>query len=373
MADVFRTGRGWAGLPSRYPAAARWPLREVEAAMSAKRDDGPAASEGEIARARRTAGSGATSPGRLPFKGWVAVWQRVKLQSKERHLPLLAAGVAFRLLLAVAPALIAAISIWGLVADPDALADQITQLAEQLPEEGGALAETMLTNLTDNAGGQLGWALLVTVVVMLWSTGSGVLGLIDGCSAAYGEADTRGFLRRRGVGLVGGLAGILVLFVIVVVATALPQLVAALGGDDALVQLATWLRWPVLLVLLVGLLLLLYLVGPDRTRARWRWALPGAVLGALTWTVASIGFGIYVSQFADLDDTYGPLAGVIIVMLWTFLSAFAVLLGAVVNAELERQTAVDTTAGPERPAGERGAVVADELPSTYRPQQFDGR
>ena len=331
------------------------------------------ASEAEIARARRTDGVAADRPGKLPAAAWIAVAQRVKLQVKELHLPLLAAGVAFRLLLAFVPALVAGLSVWGLAADPDALADRIADLASQLPEEGGALAGDLLMDLTDQAGGQLGWALLATLAVTLWSTGSGVIGLIDGSSAAYGEADTRSAVRRRLLGLVGGVAGLVVLAVVVMVATAAPQVAANLGAGETVETVVSWARWPLLIVILIAILLTIYLVGPDRHRARWRWALPGAAIGAAIWTLASAGFGVYVTRLADLDDTYGPLAGLIVLMLWVFLSSFAILLGAVVNAELERQTAVDTTAGAPEPTGERGAIVADELPVTYRPQQFGDR
>lgn len=332
-----------------------------------------AVGDGEIVRARRTDGAAAERPTQVPFAGWVAVAQRAKLQVKERHLPLLAAGVAFRILLAVAPALVAATSVWGLAADPDQLADRIEELADALPEEGGALASSVLESLTDPASGQLGWALLITLAITLWSTGSGVLGLLDGSSAAYGEADTRGFLRRRSVGILGAVAGLTTLTVVVVLGTAAERVVEGAGAGEGVVAATAWLRWPALLLLLTGVLLVLYRVGPDRPGARWRWLWPGAVTGAVTWALATAGFGLYVSRMADLDDTYGPLAGVIVVMLWTFLSAFAVLLGAVVNAELERQTAVDTTHGEPQQLGERGAAVADELPSTYAPQQFGDR
>jgi membrane protein len=330
---------------------------------------GEAASREEVARARRSAGVDADRPRRFPRDAWAAIGQRAKLQVRELHLPLLAAGVAFRVLLAVAPAVVAAISIWGLAADPEALAAQIQQLAEQLPEEGGQFAASVLTGLTDRATGQLGGALLVTLVATLWSTSSGALGLIDGVAATYGQADTRSVWRRRGVALAAGVTGLVLLIAIVVLATSLPQLLSGLGVDDEVARWAGWLRWPALWLVLVLILLVLFRYGPDRARPRWRWVLPGAVLGALVWTVASVGFGVYVSEFADFDDTYGPLAGIVIAMLWAYLSAFAVLLGALLNAELERQTAVDTTKGPDRPMGERDAVVADELPTTYDPQQ----
>jgi membrane protein len=333
---------------------------------------GEAASPEEVARARRVVGADVDRPRRFPRDAWAAIVQRGKLQLRELHLPLLAAGVAFRVLLAVAPAIVAAISVWGLAADPDVLAAQIQQLAGQLPEEGGRFAASLLTGLTDRATGQLGGALLVTLLATLWSTSSGALGLIDGVAATYGETDTRSVWRRRGIALAAGVAGLVLLVVVVVVVTSLPQLLSGAGVDDEVARWAAWLRWPALLVVLVLVLLVTFRYGPDRARPRWRWVLPGAVLGALVWTVASIGFGVYVTRVANLDDTYGPLAGIVVAMLWAYLSAFAVLLGALLNAELERQTALDTTTGPPAPMGERGAVVADELPATYDPQQADG-
>jgi len=120
-------------------------------------------------------------------------------------------------------------------------------------------------------------------------------------------------------------------------------------------------RWVVLAVLVLLALGVVYRLGPDRANPRWRWVSVGAVVALVLWLLGSVGFSFYVDNFGKYNQTYGALAAVIILLLWLFLSAFAVLLGAEFNAESERQTAADTTTGPERPPGQRGAEVADDI------------
>ncbi len=328
-------------------------------------DDGDAK---EVARAQRSAGADATSVGRFPARAWVPIGQRTKLQLKENHVSLLAAGVSFRALLAVVPAAVAAITIWGLVADPQQITDQIAQFAQMLPESGGQLVEEQLGQLTDQAGGTLGVALVVSLLVALWSASSGMLGLVEGIGAAYGEADTRSFLRRRALGLILTLAALIFLLISLTLLTALPPILDALGLEGSARMAVEVARWVGLAVLTAVGLAVIYRVGPDRASPRTRWVTWGAALATVVWLLGSAAFSLYVSNFGEFDETYGSLAGVVIVMLWVFLSAFAVLIGATVNAEIERQTAVDTTIGPERPLGERHAARADQLPSEYDPQ-----
>jgi membrane protein len=326
----------------------------------------------EIAdRARRMDGASAASVRELPRPAWVAIGQRVQLQLKELRLPLLAAGVAFRLLLAAVPALIAAITLWGIAADPQTLVQRIQDLAATLPESGGAFVQEQLTALTDRAGGQLGTALAVSLAVALWSAASGMLGLVDGCSAAYGEVDTRSFLRRRGLALAMTLGGLVLGLLTILGSAALPALVDASDLGDTAARVAVAARWPVLGLLTFVAIAAVYRYGPDRRRAKLRWLWLGAAVATVLWLVGSALFGVYVERFGDFDATYGSLAGVVIVMLWVFLSSFAVLLGALLNAEVERQTQVDTTTGPERPIGTRDAQRADGSPGSYAPQQLE--
>jgi membrane protein len=137
-----------------------------------------------------------------------------------------------------------------------------------------------------------------------------------------------------------------------------------LGPDHLVSTLIDWVRWPLLAVVAILALAVMYRYGPARRKARWRWLPPGSVLALAVWLIASSLFSLYVSRFADYNATYGAIGGVIILLMWLYLSALAILLGAELNAELEHQTAVDTTIGPDRPRGKRGAHMADHLPES---------
>jgi membrane protein len=316
-------------------------------------------------------GAQATNVRELPKAAWVAIAQRMKLEMTEQHIALLAAGVAFRLLLAAVPAAVAAISIWGLAADPEVLVEQIEAIASQLPESGGQLVSEQLTNLTDQASGSLSIALIVSLATALWAASSGMLGLVDGVAAAYGEGRSRSFLARRLLGLVMTLAGMLLGALTLLGSVALPRIVEASGLEGPAATLVVAARWPVLAALSALAIATVYRVGPDRRAPRVQWIWLGAIVATVMWLVGSAAFSIYVSRFGDFDETYGSLAGVVILMLWVFLSAFAMLFGALLNGEVERQTLVDTTIGGDQPTGEREAAMADAVPADYDAQSLD--
>ncbi len=133
------------------------------------------------------------------------------------------------------------------------------------------------------------------------------------------------------------------------------------GSTGTLRTVLQFARWPVLAVVVVLALSVLYRWAPDRDAARWRWVSPGALLVTAVWLVASIGFSIYTANFGSYNETYGALGAIVVLMLWLYITAYAVILGAELNCELERQTVVDTTKGPDRPLGERGAYAADTI------------
>ncbi len=327
--------------------------------------------ESAATRARRADGARASNVRELPKAAWVAIVQRTKLELTEQHVALLAAGVAFRLLLATVPAAVAAISIWGLVADPDVLVEQIEAIAAQLPESGGQLVSEQLTNLTDQASGSLSTALIISLATALWAASSGMLGLVDGVAAAYGEGRSRSFLARRALGLTMTVAGLLLAALTVVGSIVLPRIVDASGLEGLPASLAVAARWPVLAVFCALAIATVYRVGPDRRAPRVQWIWLGAIVATTMWLVGSAGFSLYVSRFGDFDETYGSLAGVVIVMLWVFLSTFALLFGAMLNGEVERQTTVDTTIGGDQPRGEREAAMADAVPAEYEAQSLE--
>ena len=307
------------------------------------------------------AGRDAERPGQIPPRGWSAILKRVKAEVKQDNATLLAAGVAFYAMLAIFPAIIAVVTVYGMVADPDQVKTQVGELAKSLPAGADELLTNQLTNVV-NAGQQaLSIGLALSLLALLWSVSSGVQGLIKSLNVIYDEKETRGFVKLRGLSLLLTLGAIVVAVVALALITVFPGVIDGLGLGRAGQVAASVARWVVLAVLVLLALGVVYRLGPDRANPRWRWVSSGAVVALVLWLLGSVGFSYYVDNFGKYNQTYGALAAVIILLLWLFLSAFAVLLGAEFNAETERQTARDTTTGPERPPGERGAEVADDI------------
>jgi membrane protein len=307
------------------------------------------------------AGREAERPSEIPPRGWFAVLKRVKAEVKEDNVTLLAAGVAFYAMLAIFPAIIAVVTIYGMVADPAQVESQVGEFAKSLPSGADQLLTDQLQNVTGAGRQSLSIGLVVSLLAVLWSASSGVQGLVKGLNLVYDEQETRGFLKLRGLSLLLTLGAILVVVVAIALIAVFPAVVddLALGKTGELA--ASIARWVVLALLVLVAVAVVYRYAPDRANPRWRWVSWGAVVALVLWLLGSIGFSWYVDNFGKYNQTYGALAGVIILLLWLFLSAFAVLLGAEFDAEIERQTARDTTTGPERPLGQRDAEVADTL------------
>jgi membrane protein len=304
-------------------------------------------------------GRQADLPQQIPPRGWKDIAKRTLKEVKADQVPLLGAGVAFYALLSLFPAIIAGVSIYGLVADPTTVQDQINQLTEMLSPETAKIVGTQLQQVTNGAGGALGLATVIGILTALWSASSGMKALITGVNLAYDETESRKFAKLR------GLAILLTLGAMVLMAVALTLIVAFPALADSWPTVLRWtvgiLRWVLLAVLLIGGLAVLYRYAPDRDEPRWTWVSWGSGIATVLWILASIGFSIYANAFGNYNKTYGALAGVIILMFWLYLSAVVVLVGAELNTEMELQTAKDTTAGPTRPMGERDAHAADHV------------
>ena len=307
------------------------------------------------------AGREAERPSEIPPRGWFAVLKRVKAEVKDDNVSLLAAGVAFYAMLAIFPAIIAVVTVYGMVADPAQVKSQVSELAKSLPAGADQLLTEQLTNVV-NAGRQsLSIGLALSLLALLWSVSSGVQGLVKSLNVIYDERETRGFVKLRGLSLLLTLGAIVVAVIALALIEVFPNFVESLGLGQAGELAASIGRWVVLAALMLVALAVLYRHAPDRANPRWRWVSWGAVVALVLWLLGSVGFSWYVDNFGKYNQTYGALAAVIILLLWLFLSAFAILLGAEFDAETERQTTRDTTTGPERPLGERDAEVADTV------------
>ncbi len=320
------------------------------------------ASDTEARSNRDPVGRQAETPTDIPAGGWKQILKRTFHQIKEDRIQIVAAALAFYGLLAVFPALIAVISIYGLVADPQQVQEQIEQLAQALPPETATLISSQLTSIVESSSTALGWGAVLAILGALWAVSSGVQQLIKAINIAYNEEETRGFIKMRLVSL--ALTILLVVFSLISlgIVVALPPI---LGNLD-LGAPAQWAiqigRFVLLALMFMAALAILYRYAPDRDEPQLRWVSWGAVIATIVWVIASLGFSFFVAQFGNYQETYGALAGVIILMLWFFITGFVVLLGAELNSEMEHQTARDTTTGEERPMGQRDAVKADTLP-----------
>jgi membrane protein len=313
----------------------------------------PAVTE-EVDRGRQ-----AERPQQIPAKGWKDIAKRVRTEVKQDQVPLLSAGIAFYALLSLFPAVIAAVSIYGLVADPDTVRDQLDRLTQLLSPETASILGQQIKQVTAGAGGALGLATVLGIVTALWSASSGMKALVTGVNMTYDETETRKFFKLRGLALLLTLGAMVLMGVALVLIVAFPAV--ANDWPSALRLSASILRWVLLAVLLIVALAVLYRFAPDRDNPKWNWVTWGSAFATVLWVVASLAFSFYVSHFGNYNKTYGALAGVIILLFWLYLTAFVVLVGAELNTEMELQTAKDTTAGPGRPMGERDAHAADHV------------
>lgn len=320
----------------------------------------------EPAKAQQEAERGrlAERPQEIPAPGWRDIVLRVWNQVGDLNLSMFAAGVAYYGLFAIFPALAAAVSIYGLVADPTDVERQVGVLSGVLPQEAANLITGQLHRISATSSNALSVGLLGGVLLALWSAASGVKALITALNVTYNESEQRGFLHLNAVALLLTLGAIGFAVLSLALIVALPALLNNLGigglGEIGRFVVSA-LRWPLLALAILFGLAVLYRYGPSRDQPRWRWVSWGAAVATLFWLIASALFSFYVSNFGDYNKTYGSIGAVVILLLWFYLTAFIVLLGAALNAEMEHQTTKDTTRGQPEPMGERRAHVADTL------------
>lgn len=293
---------------------------------------------------------------------WVAILKATMKTVDDRNLPLIAAGVAFYSLLSLFPTITAAVSVWGLFANPVAIEEQLDGLSASVPAGAFDIIETQVQRLAAAPSDTLTWAGVLAMVLALWSARAAIAALIRGLNAIYEERHRKGLKRVfRALTLTFLLVFMTTIFVAIMVVAPVLIAFAPLGplAETALRAL----KWLVILVMLLVSLGLIYRLAPNRKAARVPWVSPGAVLATGLWTIASAALSLYLENFGNYNEIYGSLGAVIALLMWFFVSAFVVLLGAAVNAQLERHTKEDSTVGPPKPLGARGAVVAD----TYVP------
>ena len=303
----------------------------------------------------------ATSPTELPKAGWKDVARRTLQEVKADNVPITAAGVAFYGMLALVPAMVAIVSVYGLVVSPEESAKQVQGFTRALPREAATLLVAQIQSITGGNTSGLGIKLAVSLAGLLWSASSGTTALIRGLGIAYDEPEGRGFVKLRARALLLTVAAVIGAVIVLGLAVALPAILDAAGLGSVGKTIGLALRWPVLGLLFVLGLSALYRYGPDRDMAKWRWVSAGALVATALWVLGTALFGFYASRFGSYNETYGTLAGAVVLLLWLYLTSLVVLVGAELNSELERQTLEDSTVGPPQSLGEREASSADTV------------
>ena len=349
-----------AAAPRRRPDDEPEPLEPSE---TKERNGGAHSHEGRAARwvaaTQADRGRDADHPGEIPAPGWWDIAMRVYQEFNKDRVLSVAAGVTFYTLLSLFPAIAALVTCYGLVADVNTINVHLATLHGVLPESAIDIIGEQVKRIATKGSGTLGLTFFTSLTLSLWSANAAMKAMFDALNVVYEEEEKRNFfwLNVRSLTFTAGALLFIILALTSIVV--LPVVFNFLGlGDGA--RLIAMARWPVLLVLLGGLAVL-YRYGPSRERARWRWVGAGSVVAGLLWLVASILFSWYVANFGNYNETYGSLGAVIGFMTWIWISATIVLLGGEINAEIEHQTARDSTTRPQEPMGRRGARMADTV------------
>ncbi|MEO0387215.1 MAG: YihY/virulence factor BrkB family protein [Pseudomonadota bacterium] len=277
-------------------------------------------------------------------RAWLRIGGQVYASIDERDLGLIAAGVGFYAMLALFPALAATIAVWGLVADPAILERQLDTIAPLMPEQAFAILRRQTEALISANDSALGWTFGVSLAGTLWSARGGMTALIRGLNAVYDRDALDGFLHRtmRALLLTLSLIGMAVAAVLTVLI--LPPIIALMPFAAATQIVATLLHWAATVFVIVVGLALIYRYGPDRRHGRPQRIRPGVALALAIWGLGSVALTVYFRNFANFNEVYGSLGAVAILLIWFYVSAFAVLLGAQLDESVRSASGSPRTA-----------------------------
>ncbi|WP_370321057.1 YihY/virulence factor BrkB family protein [Oricola sp.] len=300
-------------------------------------------------------GHGARTPLHIPPRGWFDIGKSVFAKIGEDNVSLIAAGIAFYGLLAVFPGIAACMAIAGLVTEPSVIVDQLERYGQLLPQQAAEIIIGQATEVAGSREGGLGLAALAGVLIAIYSSSKGIRSMITGLNIAFDVKERRNFIMQYALTFLMTLLLIVGLLAAIASTIVLPAVFAVLPFPGQTETIVSLLRWPILAGSAIFGLSLIYRYGPARPRPRWRWITPGAVVACVLWVGGSMLFALYVRNFASYNETFGSLGGVVILLMWLWLSAFIVLLGAEVDSEMEAHAKTE-------PADVRSAPDAMEYP-----------
>lgn len=306
-------------------------------------------------------GRDAESPKQIPAAGWKDTLIRVKNEISHDRISMVSAAMAYYALFALVPALSSVVLIYAWVSDPAEIAGHIAKAGQFLPKELMDTMNSQLGGLASKASSKLGFGAIFSLLIATWSASKGAKAIIEALNMIYEEEDKRSFIKVNLLAISMTLLGTVLAILAMGVIVGIPAITSFLNLGDSIEILATAASWVVLLGIFSFYLSFIYRFGPHRVKAQWKWVSWGAVIASVLWAVVSALFSWYAKEFGNFNKTYGSLGAIIVLMTWFYLSSFVILIGAEINAELEHQTKKDTTTGPEKPLGARGATMADTV------------
>ncbi len=311
---------------------------------------------------RDPVGHQAPSPWKIPRRGWAQVVKRTWTQTSEDNVGLVAAGVAFYGFLAFVPLLAVIVLLYGLAADVGTIVATMRTLFGVLPRDIAALIGDQLVGIVHTSQGKKGFGLLIALLVSLYGASNGAGAVITALNIAYEEKERRPLWRVYLLTFIITFTAVIAALLALVATTALSFLGAIVPhATGPLIVLGRIAAYAMLGFAAAGVAATLYRYGPSREKARWEWITPGSVFTAVSWLLLTLAFGFYATRIANFNATYGSLAAVVGLQTWMYLSAYAFVVGAEINAEIEHQTAKDSTTGKPRAMGRRGAWAADHV------------
>lgn len=306
-------------------------------------------------------GRHASAPTDMTPKAWKDILWRTWGEMSDDRITLVAAGATYYLLLALFPAVVAFVSLYGLFTDTSTVNQHVGMLSGIVPAGGLEAIDDQLKRLTQQGPATLGWGLVISLALALWSSSSGIKTLFEAMNIANGEREKRSFIQLNVLALLFMVGGLVAAIVMISVVVLMPALLGSIGLSLGFEWLVQGVGYGLLLLMLFAGIAALYRLGPSRKQAKWRWLTPGAMLAVIVIIAASLLFSWYSANFANYEKTYGSLGALIGFLTWMWISITVVLVGAELNSEIEHQTASDSTIGRDAPMGTRNATMADTL------------
>jgi membrane protein len=307
-------------------------------------------------------GHRADSPAEMPPRAWKDIAARTYKRVWDDNVGLVAAGVAFYSFFALLSLLGLVVLVYGFIADPVTVIEHMWAMTAVLPTDVATIIGDQLMTAVKSSQGTKGFGILLAFAVAAYGGTNGAAAVITALNIAYEEKEKRGLVRFYLLALSMTIAALVVVLCGIASTAALAFLQKLLPeASHGAVIIAKVGGYLVLTLVAAAVAATLYRYGPSREDARWKWITPGSTFAAITWLLLTVAFGFYVGHFTNYRASYGSLGAVVALLTWLYLSAYAFIVGAELNSEIEHQTAKDSTTGSPEPLGDRGAWAADNV------------